>query len=117
MCLTYISLFADEDVVLPVHPSLSSTIADTLPSQTVNQDLSTNDSQVEVFKQSLSVVLSERPITTKLLDQLNSGSLLIYQDYLLPCDSTVKTDTVALAHEGQHIPVVDLQRQFNHHKK
>ena len=47
------SLYAGEDVVLPVDPSLASA---TLPSLTVNQDLSTNDFQVEVTKQSPSVV-------------------------------------------------------------
>ena len=53
------SLYAGEDVILPVNPSLSSTMVVTLPSLTVNQDLSSSDSQVEVIKQSSSVVLSE----------------------------------------------------------
>ena len=39
--LVYMSLYAGEDVVLPVDPSLPSTIIATLPSLTVDQDLST----------------------------------------------------------------------------
>ena len=41
VCLVYMSLYVGEDVVLPVDPSLSSTIVATLPSLTANQDLST----------------------------------------------------------------------------
>ena len=109
------SLYAGEDVVLPVDPSLCSA---TLPSLTVNQDLSTNDSQVEVTKQSPSVVLSEGlpPITTKLLDKIQRWEFVDLSS-LLSCDPTVKSDTVALTHEAQHLLVVDPQSQFNRRKK
>ena len=36
---------------------------------------------------------------------------------LLSCDTTVKSDTVALTQEGQHLLVVDPQSQFNRRKK
>ena len=36
---------------------------------------------------------------------------------LLSCDTTVKSDTVTLTHEGQHLLVVDPQSQFNYRKK
>ena len=60
MCLLLHILYAYENVVVPMDPLLSSA---TLPSLTVNQDLSNNDSQVEVTKQIPSVVLSEGPIS------------------------------------------------------
>ena len=115
--LLYMSLYAGEDV-LPVDPSLSSTIAATLPSLTFNQDLSTDDSQVEVTKQPPSVVLSKGlpPITTKLLDKMQRWEFVDLSS-LLSCDPTIKSDTVALTHEGQHLLVVNPQSQFNHHKK
>ena len=71
-CVPALRVSAGEDAILLVDPLLSSTIVATLPSLTVNQDLSTNNSQVEVTKQSPSVVLSEGlpPITTKLLDKI-----------------------------------------------
>ena len=64
--------YAGEDVMLPVDPSLSSPIVTTLPTLTGNQQLSNNDSQVEVIKQPSSVVLTEGlpPIATKLLDKI-----------------------------------------------
>ena len=105
------SLYAGEDVILPVNPSLSSTMVVTLPSLTVNQDLSSNDSQVEVIKQSPSVVLSEGlpPITTKLL--------WIYQAYCLVTLQSRVTLLLLLMRAMQHLLVVNPQSQFNRCKK
>ena len=86
--------------------------------QAVKIYLHINDSQVEAIKQHSSVVLIEglSPVTTKLLDK-NQRSKFGDLPSLLSCDPTAKNDTVALIHEGHHIPVVDPQNQFNHHKK
>ena len=100
--------------MLPMDPSLSSPIVTTLPTLTGNQQLSNNDSQVEVIKQPSSVVLTEGlpPITTKLLDKIQWWEFVDLSS-LLSCDPTAKNNTVALTHEGQHILVVDPQSQFS----
>ena len=87
MCLLYTSLYAGEDVVLPVDPSLSLTRVATLPSVTVN-DLSTNGSQVEITKQSPSAVLSP-PNTTKLIDKIQQWEFVDLSSLLVTLQSRV----------------------------
>ena len=83
VCLLYMSLYAGEDAVPPVDPSLSLTRVATLPSMT---DLSTNGSQVEVTKQSPSVILSPSN-TTKLLDKIQQWEFVDLSSLLVTLQS------------------------------
>ena len=114
-----ISYNADDDVVLPVDPSLHSTFTANLPPLTGNET-SNIDFSKEVNKQSASVVLSEGlpPISTKLLEKIQQWEFVDLTSLLSGDPSTsAKNDTVTLSQEGQQIVVVDPQSHPSRRKR